>query len=393
VSPAAADAQTIPHRRILAIVVALILYGSLYPWEFHARHYDRNPLWILLHTWPQAIDRYVVWDVAINITLYAPLGIFAYLAVSARASRVVRILAPLALALALSSSIEMLQLFDDSRMCSLSDVASNVAGAAVGLGAGALYRVQLQRLLARQGAASLLRPSGAFLLLSCWLAYQTFPLFPVFGRTNLVHRLAALGGLSAASPVETLLIFAEWLAVACLLESICKTTLKTNTSGVLALLLLLVPARLILVSRTLAWSDIVGALAAYAAWLCLPRTWVRRAAPVILAVGLILAELSPFHFAARHAARAFDWVPFRALFRSTWQGGFVVLFRKSFWYGSVLWLWRASGLSLARATAAAAVALFLLERVQVYQPGRTPEITDPVLALLMGVLLWLLRDA
>ena len=120
---------------------------------------------------------------------------------------------------------------------------------------------------------------------------------------------------------------------------------------------------------------------------------MRRAAPVILAGALILAELSPFHFAAGRAARAFDWVPFRALFRSTWQDGFVVLFRKSFWYGSMLWLWRASGRSLAWATAVAAAVLFLLERVQVYLPGRTPEITDAVLAVLMGVLLWLLRDA
>jgi hypothetical protein len=29
----------------------------------------------------------------------------------------------------------------------------------------------------------------------------------------------------------------------------------------------------------------------------------------------------------------------------------------------------------------------------VYLPGRTPEITDAVLAVLMGVMLWLLRDA
>jgi hypothetical protein len=162
---------------------------------------------------------------------------------------------------------------------------------------------------------------------------------------------------------------------------------------VLALLLLLVPARLLIASRTLAWSDIVGAAAAYAAWLCLPRLWMRRAAPVLLTGALILGELSPFHFAAQNGARAFNWVPFRGLFSSTWQDGFVVLFRKSFWYGSVLWLWRASGRSLAWTTAVAAAALFVLERVQVYLPGRTPEITDSVLAVLMGVLLWLLRDA
>jgi VanZ family protein len=387
VSHSAVDAETAPHRPILAIVVALILYGSLYPWEFHARHYGHNPLWILLHAWPAAVfDRYLFWDVAVNITLYLPLGIFGYLAVSARASRMMRILAPLALALALSASIEMIQLFDDSRMCSLSDVVSNVTGAAAGIALGALYRVKLQRFLAAQDAASLLRPSGALLLLSCWLGYQIFPLFPVWGRTNVMHRLAALRAVDGVLSVDTLVVFAEWLAVACLLESI----RQTKTSGLLALLLLLVPLRLILASRTLGWPDIVGAAAAYAVWLCLPRLWVRRAAPVLLTGALILGELSPFHF---QSARAFNWVPFRGFFRTDWQDGFVMLFRKSFWYGSVLWLWRASGPSLVWTTAVAAAALLGLEWVQMYLPGRTPEVTDALLAVLMGVLLWLLRDA
>jgi VanZ family protein len=384
---AAADAQTVPHRRILAIVVALILYGSLYPWEFHARNYGHNPLWVLLHAWPTTVlDRYFLWDVGVNITLYAPLGLFGYLAVSARASRAVRVLAPMALGLGLSASIEMLQLFDDGRMCSLADVASNVAGAAVGMAAGALYRLRLQRFLAAQDAASLLRPSGALLLLACWLGYQLFPLFPSWGRTHLIAKLTAMGPVSSVSPVDTLLVFAEWLAVACLIESI----RKAKTRGLLALLLLLVPLRLFIASRALAWSDILGAAAAFGAWLCLPFLWVRRAAPVLLAGAVILGELAPFHFAG-HAA--FNWVPFRGTFRSAWQDGLVVLFRKSFWYGSVLWLWRASGRSLAWATAITAAALFLLERAQMVLPGRTPEITDAVLALLMGVLLWLLRDA
>jgi VanZ family protein len=400
---AAADAETVPHRRILIILVALILYGSLYPWQFQARHYPHNPLWMLLHTWPEpgGFNRYLLFDVAINITLYVPLGIFGFLAIGARASSAVRVLAPLALGMALSASIEMLQLFDDSRQCSLTDVASNVTGAAVGVAVGALYRAKLQRLLERPGAASPLRPSGALMLLACWLGYQVFPLFPVWGRTNLLRRLAALEA-SAFSPVDILVACAEWLAVACLLESAMgrvpappygTPVLKPKTGQILALLLLLLPARLLIASRTLAWPDILGAAAACAAWLCLPRLRMRRAAPVLLAGALILAELAPLHFAAPNGARAFDWVPFRGLFRSTWQAGFVVLFRKSFWYGSVLWLWRASGRSLAWTTTAAAAALFLLERVQVYLPGRTPEITDALLAVLMGALLWLLRDA
>jgi VanZ family protein len=383
-APAAGDA-TAPHRRILVIVVALILYGSLYPWQFYARHYSRSPLWILLHAWPAKLDRFVVWDVAINVALYLPLGIFGFLAVRRKASLIARVGLPLALGLVLSSAIEMIQLFDDSRMCSLSDVASNVAGTAIGIAAGALYRRAFERLLSQHPASSLLRPTGGLLLLCCWLGYQVFPLFPSWGRTNLIRRIASLEH-AAISPSDTLVVFAEWIAVACLVESI----FKTKTSGWMAVLLLLVPARWLIAGRTLAWADIAGALGAFAVWLCTPRRVLRRAAPVLLAGAVIVAELAPFHF---QGARSFNWVPFRGYFRSDWQDGFVVLFRKSFWYGSVIWLWRAAGFRLAWTTAIAAATLFLLERIQVYLPGRTPEITDSVLVVLMGVLLFLLRDA
>ena len=108
-----------------------------------------------------------------------------------------------------------------------------------------------------------------------------------------------------------------------------------------------------------------------------------------MAGALVLAELSPFRFA--HGGN-FSWLPFRSLFRSNWQDGLVNLFRKSFWYGSVIWLWRTAGHRLLVTTGAVAVALLLLERLQVYLPGRTPEATDAVMAVIMGLLIWQLRD-
>lgn len=376
---------TAPFRRILPLVVALIVYGSLYPWQFQARHLAAGPLWFLLHSWPATLNRYAAWDVAVNMTLYVPLGIFAYLAVKAEAPLWRRALLPLALAVALSASMEMLQLFDDGRLCSTSDLVSNVAGAAVGAAAGALYRNKLQRFLSRAEAA-VLRPSGAILLLSCWLGYQVFPLFPAWGRTSVLRKLAALGHQPAIQPAATFIVFAEWLAAACLLESL----LGERTKELLVLIGLALPARLLIAGRTLTSPDIAGAVAAGLVWLCVPRSYVRRAAPAVLAGAVILAEMAPFHF---DGAGAFNWVPFRGFLRAPWQNAFVVLFRKSYSYGAVLWLWRAAGHRLAAVAAAAAAGLFILERVQIYLPGRTPEVTDAVLALLMGVLLGLLRDS
>ena len=371
-------------RRVVLIVVALILYGSLYPWEFHARQLGASPPWILLHSWPNGINRYLLWDIMVNVALYTPLGVFGFLAMREGAPRAVRILTPVLWALALSASVEMIQLFDDSRQCSASDVLCNVTGGAVGVGLGMLYRGKLEAVLERRQTASFLHLSGALLLLCCWLGYQLFPLFPSLGRAKLAARLAALGPIAATSPVDTLVVFAEWIAVACLLEGL----LEGETPHMLAALLLVVPARLLIVSRNLSWSDIAGAATALAAWLWLPRLYVRRAAPFLLTSALVLGELAPFHFGR---ARAFSWVPFRGFILADWQSGFVVLFRKSFWYGSVIWLWRAAGYRLAPIVLAVAAALLALEWVQIWLPGRVPEITDAVLAVLMGVLLYLVE--
>jgi VanZ family protein len=380
-----ADSLTAPHRRILLVVVALIVYGSLYPWQFHARQLGQTPWWILAHSWPHAIDRYLVWDVAVNVALYLPLGIFGFLAMSPRVAGTLRVLAPLALAWLLSSCVEMLQLFDDSRTCSGGDVVCNVAGAAWGIAAGALYRSLLRRTPSGSHAAPWLRPSGAVLLLGCWFGYQLFPLFPTWGRSNLWRRIAALWPVTGLALVPTLVVFAEWITVACLLDSLFKVVRPRRW---LTVLLVLVPARLFIANRVLAWPDVIGAAGAWLAWMCLPRVWVRRAAPILLAAAVVLAELSPFRFRSAHG---FDWVPFRGLFRTSWQDGFVVLFRKSFWYGSLIWLWQVAGGRFWITTAAVAVALLATEFVQVHLPGRTAEITDAVLAALMGLLLWLLR--
>jgi VanZ family protein len=369
-------------RRILLMVLALILYGSLYPWQFHAVRFGVSPLWILLHSWPGAINRYVMWDITINMALYLPLGVFGYLAMGPGTARALRLLAPLLLATVLSASVEMLQLFDLGRECSASDVAANVAGAALGTGLAALYRRKLEGALRKRAAEQFLHLSGALLLVCCWLGYQLFPLFPAWGRTRLLGKLRALGPLSTLSPVSALLIFVEWLTLACLLDGM----LEKKAGRAIAVFLMVLPARLLVADRTLTWADLAGVGAALLVWLLAPRVYVRRAAPALLAGALVIGEFAPFHFT--HAA-PFNWVPFRGFFESPWQSGLVILFRKSFWYGSVIWLWRSAGYPLPRVTAVAALVLGVLEAVQIYLPGRVPEITDAVLAVLMGVVLWL----
>ena len=117
---------------LLLLVVALIVYGSLYPWSLDFDRSGANPLWVLLHAWPREINRWMLCDTAINLLLYFPLGMAAFLAAARRHGRWVSFGVALLIALGLSASMEMLQIYDPGRTCSLFDVFCNVSGAAAG---------------------------------------------------------------------------------------------------------------------------------------------------------------------------------------------------------------------------------------------------------------------
>jgi hypothetical protein len=125
--------------------------------------------------------------------------------------------------------------------------------------------------------------------------------------------------------------------------------------------------------------------------------WHRDTAPTKVQAGLFLAVvavrgLSPFQFAT--GSTEFSWVPFGATLSGDWQSAFRVLIEKVFYYGTAIWLLRAAGVRLVRSVILVAAVLAFIEVVQIHLPGRTPEITDPILAILVGfALAMLLRPA
>lgn len=367
-------------KRILLVVTVLIVYASLYPWQFHARQLPASPLWILLHSWPAAADRFLARDVAVNLLGYIPLGMFAFLAFAQTCPKAFSMAASLVLALVLSSSIEMVQLFDASRSCSALDVVCDVTGAAIG--------VVLARTVVRPACRAVFNPSGPVLLLLCWVGYQTLPLLPLLSRTRLEEKVAELWHGPSLSAAETIAGLVNWLAAARLLETVAGAG-RVRTP--LLVLMLLLPGRLLIAGRTVTWSELIGAAAAYAIWSRLLSGCSKRT-PLLawLSAGaLALRGLAPFHFSATPGA--FSWVPFGATLASEPDSGLVVLLRKSFLYGAAVWLFREAGCRYLTCALGVALLLGTIEAAQMYLPGRAAEITDPLLVLMVALLLRLLE--
>ena len=148
-----------PERALVAWT-ALFVIGTTAPWRFVAdvsyaaeklSQVRLNPL-IAADTGRLIRPR----DTAQNILLGLPFGFFAAQAMGSRRSRLSRVLYGGALGLAMSVTVEGIQLFSPWRFTSMSDVCTNTLGAAI----GAAWAIRRESGLQPDGVIGSELPSG-----------------------------------------------------------------------------------------------------------------------------------------------------------------------------------------------------------------------------------------
>ncbi len=361
---------------ILLAVILLIVYGSLYPWEFHS--FTGSPFSVLLSSSQVDLDRFGLRDIAVNLVLYMPLGATACLAF--RRSRFSYVYAVLVGAL-LSTAVEIAQVYTTTRKPSLMDVACNVGGAALGALLVGLFDLHETRPHAAQPGER-----GARVLLIIGAAYFLFPLFPVLGRAALYEKLRVIYHLPVLQKEIALSFAAVWFA----LGRLGWKAWPRLPRWWLAASILLVPVQLFIVERQPLASELIGAAAGVGVFaLCGQRRQTATWFAWVFALVILLRGLAPFHL--QSVPQDFSWVPFGASLGMEWQAAIAILLEKVFWYFTAIWILRDAGVRWRTATLVAAELLAAIEIAQIWLPGRSPEITDPLLAVLGGTVMWLLR--
>ena len=107
--------------------------------------------------------------------------------------------------------------------------------------------------------------------------------------------------------------------------------------------------------------------------------------------GIVLQGLEPFYLA--RTPRPFGWIPFRSFMQGSMEIAVVSFLEKVFTYGSLVWLLTRTGFSWARATLSGAALIFAIRLAQVYLPGRSAEITDVIMLLIMDAIMRLMPDS
>jgi VanZ family protein len=364
---------------LLATIVALILYVTLSPFDFSFGGAPGSALTHLLHSWPHRTGWAFARDAVLNVALFLPLGVAGCVTYAHHWNRRTAVVFAVTHGFVLSLGIELLQHYEAVRDSTISDLLFNTLGALFGAWLGLVYQRRIDAVASaadRRGA-----PAG-LLLAACWMTAQLYPFLPIVRRARLSLAWAHL----TSAPISWLDVAtgtAGWFVFALALRAVWG---KLPWAW-LALSMLVVPLRMVILDRTAGTGDVVSALIALALWCLLSDSVKPGTGWVLMVAAVVLRELAPFDFSA--AAHAFSWWPFSASM-SAEHAGIPMLARKAFEYGALVWMLQAGKFRHLTAGVLVAIGLFGMEMMQTRMPGKHPEITDSVIALVMALILRLL---
>lgn len=355
--------------------VGIVLILSLYPLAFD---WTRDPDWNLPLGLIYSRSDWV--DLVANFFFYLPLGWTGALAFTRRPNARTVLWAAL-LGATLSYSIEVAQLYMPRRFSSWRDVVLNTLGTAAGAWVAAWPAWRQLPTSGRLGTAPV-----AWWLLACWTTWLTFPFYPALKMVQLrravEHTMEEIADPSFPVVLAGLHFFGgavlalaarvpgqiRWLIPALALAAVVWMTLVQG--------LRFSPGRVL---ATLAGFGLVA--------LCdLPR---RRWLAAALASGW-LAYYAFYGCDFRTLPRDFGWGPFDGLTRETLVRNVRDYAGKALITSAAVWSLRHTGL---RAVAPVAVVALVVagEWAQRYAPGRSPGITDILLAGVAAGLVMLLE--
>jgi VanZ family protein len=363
--------------RVLSVIVILIAYGSLYPGNISEP--DAGAVKQFLTNWNLFTSR---GDMLGNVALFFPLGMAGILFTRKRFDSRIGVAALLFLALIYSFSLQLAQIWLPSRSAALADVAWNMVGMAAGIATAHLIATRSSARGQSPDVASLV----PLVVLVLWLLTELLPLVPSLDMQKFKDALKPLFLVFSFS-FPASMMHAAGVAVA----GSAFTALGQRAAWWLGASILLVWAgKVVIMNLTLDASLFLGTLAGYGGYLIALRAGAKK--PFAVAFWLLLAAwsitaLTPFSPAS---GGTFNGIPFATMLQGSLEVGVRGLVQSLFIYTALIWLAHRTGLSIGKAVLGLAIWSSFIELMQMGLLGRTADITELILLLLVG---WVLSAA
>ena len=360
-------------RVAMAAIIAMIVYGSLYPFAFHMVVDGDGPFYALFSGWNKIPGR---GDFVSNILLYMPLGFVGTITVGKRAG-LRKLATAVLIGAGLSCSMELLQYYDLGRDTEATDLYANTLGSALGACVGWLFGQDFRWPLLREISANRL-PA---LLVVAWLGYRLYPYEPTIDLHKYWNALKPVFLHPHLAWYSLFRHAAVWLAICVLIEKIVGDQRASGLIKRFAGFLLF--SCILVISTRITLSQLVGMGSAFAIWTVL-RTARSRVvvATAFMGIYVIVFRLEPFQFS--DAPAHFGWMPFLSFMHGSIDTDVQAFFEKFFLYGSLIWLLAQTGVAIRSASLLATAVLLVTSGIEAFMPGRSAEITDAILAFAIG---------
>lgn len=361
--------------RLFAIITLIIAFVSVYPFDFELSAQTRDAFSQALLSPEISMTR---GDILGNVMLFLPFGFLGVFALPSRRSAAFAFLWLLGLGGLFALALQVAQIALPSRVASLGDVAWNGAGIAIGA-AAALFLSRARMPQHFEAAPLALIPA---LLVLAWIGYRLIPFVPSIDFQSIKNSLKPLLLDPQLDGVRLFHTTIAWALAGFCLRHI--TPEARYDRFLWAIIIAVLGLEVLIVSNAVYLSGVIGAglgLLLWAGWL----GRMRYAAPTLaalLCVKICLSGLAPFELAG--GVRAFGWLPFSGILGGSMALNVLALSKKVFLYGGLIYLLRTLPMPWRAATLITAGVVGVVELLQLFFTSHTPEITDPLIALLIG---------
>lgn len=361
--------------QIFVVIIILISYGSLYPFDFQWTTLDSERTTAFLASWNLISSR---GDIVSNLVLFVPYGLVGMFAIKPSKSAGSRMCLVILSGTVLGFSLQVGQLYLPGRAPEIQDGLWNLLGIVV----GAVIALPKQVKFFIKRVEQNLVLSFPLLLCGAWIAYLLIPFVPTIDFQAVKTSIKPLLFQREWNYVEIFHYTIGWLVYARLWG---PATQGRFSDWYLWALIPAVPiVQLFIYDNVVTFAEVVGGICALLIWTVMSRPMIGRATTlsILLGISLFVDALWPFDF--QGISTKFQWLPFSGFLEGSMLTNAAVLCKKAFFYGALLYMLHAARISLRTATIFSAIFIFMLELAQTKIGHHTPEITDSLLVLMIA---------
>lgn len=365
--------------RFLLLIIALITYGSLYPFKFSGQHPEITETlsWLLnvsLHTTRS--------DIIANILLFVPYGFVARFYINSHKKRFQSAVWVVIFGGLLAFTLQYLQFFLPARVPSSGDALFNVFGIIIGLIFSHLLTQYSHNHIpnAQSRQVSWSQVSIPLLLALIWVGWRWFPYMPLVATESILNSLNPLINKPQLDFVSIIRDGIGWLMFFYLISQ--PPFDKQPRFRVLKIAFYILAIELFIINNEITVNDLLAALGAFALYASMHFSAIEKMLGWGVALGIVLIWLSPFSLA--DPLHGFNWIPFHSLMKGNpWLNAELILL-KIYFVSAMIYLFQRRRIDYGLATILCMALVFPITISQLLIGSSTPDITDTFMVAVIG---------